>query len=150
MKKEFQVRSDLSEVQRSSAEVLAFLKPLHLGAEALFDIRLCYEEALINAIKYGNRLRPELVARVDIDVEADQIRMRIEDQGEGFDVRRLKDCTRDENIYRDGGRGIYLIHQLMDRVEYNAKGNSVLMVKSLKKEAQTKAARDIRSERRVQ
>ena len=138
-KKEFQVPSLLSEVQKASEKVLLFLKPLALSEASLFDIRLCLEEALINAIKYGNRLREDLVVKLEVECSEDEIRMTIEDQGEGFDPKNLKDCTREDNLLRNSGRGVYLIHQLMDQVIYNTKGNRLLMVKFLKNKMPTSA-----------
>ncbi len=134
MKKEFQLHSDLSEVQNASAKVLAFLKPLRLGEGVLFDIRLCLEEALINAIKYGNEGRKDLKVRLAVEAEPREVRLSVEDQGRGFDSSKVNDCTRAENLGKAGGRGVFLMHQLMDRVKYNAKGNGVLMVKLLNKE----------------
>ena len=131
-KKEFQVPSVLSEVQKASEKALSFLKPLALSEAFLFDIRLCLEEALINAMKYGNKLKEELQVKLAVECVDDEIRIMVEDQGEGFDVQGLKDCTNGENLMRNHGRGVYLIHQLMDKVIYNAKGNRLLMVKFLK------------------
>jgi serine/threonine-protein kinase RsbW len=132
LKKEFQVPSDLAEVQKASAKVLLVLKPLGLSEAFLFDIRLCLEEALINAMKYGNKLCKEVPVRLEIECDEAELRIRIEDQGEGFKLKTLKSCTEEENIWKFGGRGIYLIHQLMDKVAYNEKGNSLLMVKQLR------------------
>jgi len=132
-KKEFLVPSDLSEVQRVSLEALSFLKPLALGEAVLFDIRLCLDEALVNAMKYGNQLKKELKVRLSMEYDQNEIRMLVEDQGEGFDPKKIKNCTEGENVLRGHGRGLHLIHQLMDEVRYNPKGNAILMVKSLKK-----------------
>ena len=132
-KKEFLVPSDLSEVQRVSSEALSFLKPLALKETALFDIRLCLDEALINAMKYGHRFKKELKVRLFMEYDPEEIRILVEDQGEGFDPTKIKNCTEGENVLRGYGRGLHLIHQLMDEVRYNSKGNAVLMVKSLKK-----------------
>ncbi|HTL71187.1 MAG TPA: ATP-binding protein [Candidatus Eisenbacteria bacterium] len=130
-KKEFRLPSDLAEVQKASAKVLEFLKPLSLGEGCLFDVRLCLEEALINAMKYGNRLKKEIPVRLEVEVDGGELRLTVEDQGEGFDVARLKDCTKKDNLLRNSGRGVYLIHQLMDRVQYNSKGNCLVMAKKL-------------------
>ena len=138
-KKEFQVPSVLVEVQKASEKVLLFLKPLALSDAFLFDIRLCLEEALINAIKYGNKLKEELKVRLEVEFSSDEIRITIEDQGDGFDPSALKDCTKEDNLLRNSGRGVYLIHQLMDQVVYNAKGNRLLMVKVLKSGISTSA-----------
>ncbi len=132
-KKEFLVPSDLSQVQRVSLGALSFLKPLALNEAILFDIRLCLDEALINAMKYGNQLKKELKVRLSIEYDQKEIRMLVEDRGAGFDPKKIKNCTTGENVLRGHGRGLHLIHQLMDEVRYNPKGNAILMVKSLKK-----------------
>lgn len=131
-KKEFSVPSDLCEVHRVSSETLSFLKPLALNEATLFDIRLCLEEALINAMKYGNQLKKELKVRLTVEVDPKEVRLTVADQGQGFDPKKIKDCTECDNILRGHGRGLHLIHRLMDEVKYNSKGNSILMVKSLK------------------
>ena len=129
-KKEFLIPTDLSEVQKASSKVLAYLKPLDLGEPNLFDIRLCLEEALINAMKYGNRLQKDLKVRLVVEVEpGSELRFTVEDKGPGFDVKNIEDCTRKENLLKNRGRGVYLIHQLMDDVKFNAKGNAVQMIK---------------------
>ena len=134
-KKEFQVPSALSEVQDASGRVLSFLKPLALSESFLFDIRLCLEEALINAMKYGHKLQKELKVRIGVEYNDREVRISVEDQGEGFDPQKLVRCTEEANVLKNHGRGIYLIHQLMDRVCYNEKANAILMVKRLNREA---------------
>ena len=119
-------------VQKISQEVLSFLRPLSLSEAAVFDIRLCLEEALINAMKYGNRLREDLSVDLEVEADPDKVRLTVQDQGPGFDVKNLEDCTEEKNLFRNRGRGVYLIHQLMDEVRYNEKGNQLVMVKSLK------------------
>ena len=135
LKKEFLVPSDLSLVQKSSAEVLSFLGPLKLDESHIFDLKLCLEEALINAMKYGHKLQKELKVRIGVEYNDREVRISVEDQGEGFDPQKLVRCTEGANVLRNHGRGVYLIHQLMDRVCYNEKANAILMVKRLDKEA---------------
>ena len=55
------------------------------------------------------------------------------DAGEGFDYKGLADPTTDENIIREGGRGVFLIRHLMDEVNFNEKGNEIRMIKRLDK-----------------
>ncbi len=131
MKKKFQVDSDLDIVQKTSQDVLNFLKPLPLGEAAFFDIRLCLEEALINAMKYGNGLKKSVPVVLDIEGGNEEVRITVTDQGPGFDVSKVANCTEEKNLYRNCGRGVYLIHQLMDEVRYNDKGNALLMVKKI-------------------
>ncbi len=138
-RKEFLVPSDLSLVQKSSADVLSYLGPLRLDEPVVFDIRLCLEEALINAMKYGHKLKKELKVRLGVEYNDREIRIRVEDEGEGFDPRKLVNCTESKNVLKDCGRGVYLIRKLMDEVRYNEKGNAITMVKRLRAEGGMRA-----------
>ena len=95
MRKKFQVVSDLANVQRTSEQVLSFLGPLSLSEAAVFDIRLCLEEALINAMKYGNALRKDLEVELQVEGSPEEVRITVQDQGPGFDVTKLEDCTQE-------------------------------------------------------
>lgn len=130
-RREFFVPSDFAEVPQASAGVLSFLEPLELGENALFDLRLCFEEALINAVKYGNRFRRDLKVRVLVEFDDEKVALTVEDQGRGFDPGKLADCTREDHLSKNRGRGIYLMRKLMDKVEYNPKGNRVCMIRFL-------------------
>ena len=132
VKKKFQIASDLAIVQQTSQDILTFLKPASLPEAAVFDIRLCLEEAIINAMKYGNGLRKELPVELDVEYDDREVRIHVKDQGPGFDPAKVVDCTEEQNLYRNSGRGVYLIQKLMDEVRYNEAGNSLLMVKRLK------------------
>ena len=105
VKKKFQVISDLANVQKTSEQVLSFLKPLSLSEAAVFDIRLCLEEALINAMKYGNALRQDLEVELEVEGSPEEVRITVQDQGPGFDVKQLEDCTQEKNLFRNHGRG---------------------------------------------
>jgi serine/threonine-protein kinase RsbW len=49
----------------------------------------------------------------------------IKDQGIGFDYNNLPDPTAPENIEKENGRGIFLIKNLSDDVEFNNEGNLI-------------------------
>ena len=129
--KAWRLLSDLSNVRRASEEMLRFFKPLGLNEGIRFDVRLCFEEALINAMKHGNGLKKHLPVDLEAGFDDKKLWLRIEDSGPGFDVGRVNDCTKGEGLLKGGGRGTHLVHQLMDQVRYNAKGNAILMVKSI-------------------
>jgi len=95
----------------------------------LENVQLALQEALINAILHGNRSDPTKYVRICVAIEkAGGIIIVVKDSGSGFDPRTLPDPTLGDNIYREGGRGVYLIHQLMDDVQYNfGEGTAVTM-----------------------
>ena len=53
----------------------------------------------------------------------------VRDEGPGFDVSKLPDPTKPENLVKASGRGIMLIRTFMDEVSYNDAGNEITMLK---------------------
>ena len=99
------------------------------SASDIFAIHLAAEEALVNAIVHGNKLDPAKKVRVACEVGRELVRIRITDEGAGFDPALVPDCTLEERLEVPSGRGVMLMRSFMTRIEYNAKGNSVLLEK---------------------
>ena len=95
----------------------------------IFSIHLAAEEAIVNAIVHGNELDPAKHVLVDCLVSPELVRVEITDEGAGFNPANVPDCTSDERLEVPSGRGVMLMRTFMTRIEYNAKGNSVLMEK---------------------
>ena len=95
-----------------------------------FGVHLAFEEAIMNAIKHGNKQDPNKQVRVSIAIWPKVVEIRIEDQGSGFDPDDLPDPTDDDHVENESGRGVMLIRHFMDDVEFNDCGNCVLMRKS--------------------
>jgi serine/threonine-protein kinase RsbW len=105
------------------------------GVEVGFDydrlrlnFRVGLTEALANAMLYGNCRDPRKRVRVQARLTIEEITVQVTDEGRGFDPEKLIDPTLPTNRTRSGGRGIFLIRKLMDRVEFNERGNSITMV----------------------
>ena len=98
--------------------------------EDIFAIHLAAEEALVNAAMHGNRFDPAKQVHVECQVSNDLVRLVVTDEGEGFDSANVPDCTLAERLESPNGRGVMLMRSFMTRVEYNPKGNSVILEKS--------------------
>ena len=98
------------------------------GSKLTLNFRVGMCEALANAVTYGNRQDPGKCVRVEVELSSERIVVAVRDQGDGFDPGEVPDPTLDENLERSGGRGIFLLHNLMDEVEYNERGNEVRFV----------------------
>lgn len=123
------IESDTVAGRRVLEEVLAQLEARHWGRRDLFGVHLAMEEALVNAIKHGNRLDPDKRVQVSCRISPELVRIRITDEGDGFDPTRLPDPTNPERLETPGGRGVLLMNAFMSRVQYSASGNSVLLEK---------------------
>jgi len=97
--------------------------------EVLFAVRLALEEAVVNAIRHGNKLDPQKKILVSYLVEDARVTISVEDEGPGFDLDSVPDPTAEENLEADHGRGILLMRVYMDEVVYNEKGNRVTLTK---------------------
>ena len=90
---------------------------------ARWDDDTCYwlvtatREAVTNAIRHGNRQVPDRLVRIAYRFEDDEVTIRVEDEGEGFDPEAVPDPTLPENLLRPSGRGIFYMRRFMDRVE---------------------------------
>ena len=106
----------------------------HLGAggwpEAeIFGVHLAVEEAITNAIVHGNKLDPGKRVHVACEVSPERVWIEIHDQGEGFDPAAVPDCTAADRLEVSSGRGVMLMKSFMTRIEYNSKGNGVVLEK---------------------
>jgi serine/threonine-protein kinase RsbW len=83
------------------------------------SIGLAVREAVANAIVHGNRCEPEKTVRIFIALyENCDLLIIVKDSGSGFDPSRLPDPLAAENLLANHGRGIFLMKQLMDEVDF--------------------------------
>ena len=117
-------------------EIISEVKANGFNEEDVFAVHLALEEALINAIKHGNKMDAGKDVKIDYSVCPDKVDIIMTDEGEGFNPDSVPDPRCGDNIYRLGGRGLLLIRSYMDMVEFNKKGNTVHMVKYKEKKGQ--------------
>jgi len=123
------IPSDTAAGQEVQERIVAILERLDYPHRDVFGIRLALEEALVNAIKHGNRMDPNKRVRVDCKINSNRVRIEIEDEGDGFRLEDVPDPTDDGNLERPCGRGIMLMRHFLNTVEYNPIGNKVLLEK---------------------
>jgi serine/threonine-protein kinase RsbW len=93
-------------------------------------IELALSEALANAVVHGAKADPKKI--VECDVACDEARgmlIIVRDPGPGFDPKSIPSPVMGENIYSNHGRGIFLINELMDQVEFKNNGKEIHMLK---------------------
>lgn len=123
------IPSDTSKGQAIQERIVKALEDRSFSPRDVFGVRLALEEAIVNAIKHGNRMDPKKTVRIRCAINHDKVRVEIEDQGGGFKVEDVPDPTLDENLERPCGRGIMLMKAFMNLIEYNDSGNMITLEK---------------------
>ncbi|MGV3538612.1 MAG: ATP-binding protein [Rufibacter sp.] len=89
------------------------------------NIMVAVTESVNNAIRHGNKFDKDKNVYLSLFVEPNQLRFEVEDEGNGFDPNSLSDPTAPENLENPGGRGIFLMRNLCDEVEFSNDGRTV-------------------------
>ena len=109
--------------------VVERLETEKVGDELLFAVHMALEEAVMNAIKHGNKCDVNKRVHLEIDCNCTELKIKVRDEGAGFVPSDLPDPTDDEHVDIPSGRGVMLMREFMDEVSYNPAGNEVVMVK---------------------
>jgi serine/threonine-protein kinase RsbW len=129
--REVVIPSDPAEARRVQDEIESHLKANEFGEHDIFGIRLALEEALVNAIKHGNRMDRAKSVKISYRVVPNRFDIHISDEGIGFDPEDVPDPTAFENLERPCGRGLMLMRYYMTEVAFLGRGNAVRMCKVL-------------------
>ena len=89
------------------------------------NIMIAVTESVNNAIKHGNDGDKTKNVALKLEFSKHMIKFIIRDEGKGFDYDNLPDPTAPENLDKPGGRGIFLMKNLSDEVNFNTDGTEV-------------------------
>lgn len=92
------------------------------------NILIALTEAVNNAIFHGNSGDPLKKVTVTCKQNDKNIAFFVEDQGKGFDYNTLPDPTDPDNIEKPNGRGVFLMKNLADQVEFHDNGRKVEII----------------------
>lgn len=131
----FTIPSDNEHMRQVQTKILDELTTIGFNSHSHFAVKLALEEALINAIKHGNKLDRNKKVEIEAKISPDLVEITIEDEGPGFDRSSVPDPTEEENLEKCSGRGILLMEAYMNSVKWSNKGRRVKMVKRNEAEA---------------
>ena len=82
------------------------------------NVPVAVTEAIANAITCGNDGDPSRFVHITAQVGRESLVGEVTDEGNGFDVEAARrQCEGSDWLEREDGRGVFLMHALMDRVE---------------------------------
>jgi anti-sigma regulatory factor (Ser/Thr protein kinase) len=104
-------------------------------------IVLAVNEACMNIIQhaYGDKRTGEIILEILLNPVEEELVFRLTDFAEPVDTCVIK--SRDLNDLRPGGLGVYLIHEVMDKVEFLKPPGGVGNLLEMRKKIHQKAAK---------
>jgi serine/threonine-protein kinase RsbW len=124
---ELTLKSDPKQIYEVEYFVKNFAQDLKIDENIYPNILISVTEAVNNAIIHGNQKNVNKEVKIELRTSKKVLIISVSDQGEGFDPKNVPDPTLAENIEKLGGRGVFLIQQLSDLVNYVNNGRTVEM-----------------------
>ena len=125
MQKSLQINSD-PENLRIVENLIDQLSEEHKIESDLYGkILVATVEAVNNAIIHGNKSDKNKKIDIWISTDLKKVKVRVRDEGEGFEYDNIPDPTAPENIENIHGRGVFLMRQLSDNIKFRKKGSDV-------------------------
>lgn len=117
----FSINSDYEQVQEVGKLIRSYLTKENLEQHICNAVDICLSEALNNVIKHGYKNKPNHGIDINIRKNAKYLEVEIIDNGlprKQLDVPSLDFDPEDVDNLPESGMGLYIIHQLMDEINY--------------------------------
>jgi serine/threonine-protein kinase RsbW len=125
MEKSLKIISKIESLRKVEKMVDELSAEYNISADIYGNILIASLEAANNAILHGNKLDEKKNVNIVFSLEENKLRIKIEDEGNGFDYKNVPDPTAPENIENVNGRGIFLMEKLSDKIEFTRNGATV-------------------------
>lgn len=113
------IASEIRLVDAVHSAVEAAGKLAGFDPDEALNLGLAVREGVINAIKHGNGADPRRRVGIELEGHDDGVRIRILDEGPGFDPAAAPDPTAEENLLTPEGRGLLMMRAFVDDVEFD-------------------------------
>jgi len=131
-KYQIELSSTQESIPKIEEETNSFLQKTGVGKNLYGRIFLSLIEAAQNAILHGNKQDPNKKIFITYEKKQSQIKLTVEDMGEGFNHNNLPDSTSPAHLEKENSRGLFIISNYCDDLDFNDKGNEIRMTFKLK------------------
>jgi serine/threonine-protein kinase RsbW len=121
------IRSSPNSICRIESFVKDVAERYNIGQDKYPNILISLTEAVNNAILHGNGQDENKYVNIHLKKITGGVALRVSDEGNGFNPHAVPDPTLPENLECCGGRGVFLIRQLSDKVLFYNNGSTVEM-----------------------
>ncbi len=130
---EMKIVSDPSQIHVVEKKLEEFFRKKGLDQDTIDNLGIATTEMVNNAIRHGNRGEGSQQVIVRFEKHPKKARVVVQDNGAGFDPNSLANPLDPENLFKESGRGIFIVKSLMDdvRFEFTGRGTQVILTKNL-------------------
>lgn len=120
-----EIKSDISNISEVEQLIDVVCEDLKLSEDIYGNVLIAVTEAVTNAIVHGNQNNPVKIVFISVNAQTKEVVFTVIDEGGGFDFTMLPDPLAPENLEKPNGRGIFLMKNLSDKVEFFDEGKKV-------------------------
>jgi len=127
------LESTLDSVDRAEHLALEVAGEMGFEEDDLHKIGMSVRECMVNAVVHGNRYSGHKKVRFSVSRTPEQFKVRIVDEGAGFELHEVPDPLADDNLLRHSGRGVFLMRAFMDEFrvrKLEPDGTEVILIKN--------------------
>ncbi|RMI24932.1 MAG: ATP-binding protein [Calditrichaeota bacterium] len=122
------ITSDFANLPRVEQFVARVSRKAGLTEDQSDNMAIAVTELVNNAIIHGNKEDPSKHVIIRARYLVDRVVVSVIDEGEGFDPTELPDPTDPANLWRENGRGLFLVRQFIDEVEIHSSSQGTEIV----------------------
>jgi serine/threonine-protein kinase RsbW len=130
---ELRFASRIEAVDQAATAISEFLGRAGVSEDVVFGIDMAVREAVTNAVVHGNKLDETKFTDISLKTSPGLFEIAVHDQGQGFNPGDIPDPTKEENILKTSGRGIFFMRNFMDEVDWTINPHGGTTVKMLKR-----------------
>ena len=119
------IPSDFGSINQVETLIDNVCSKLQVKEDYYGNVLIAVTEAVNNAIQHGNKNNPKAKVEIKVANQDDTFCIQIKDEGQGFSYQDLPDPTAPENLLKYSGRGVFLMKNLADEVEFQNTGSTV-------------------------
>jgi serine/threonine-protein kinase RsbW len=125
MEKVVNISSKIENLRKIEKIIDEISGEFRISEDVYGNILIAALEATNNAIMHGNKLDGSKNVTIAFMLEDEKLRIKVDDEGKGFDFKHIPDPTSPENIENVNGRGIFLMRKLSDKIKFSRNGATV-------------------------
>ncbi|MGH9968024.1 MAG: ATP-binding protein [Pyrinomonadaceae bacterium] len=129
---ELKLPSRIEAIEEAANAVARVVNRSGISEETAYGIDMAVREAIANAVIHGNKLDETKLVEINVKSSPESFEISVHDQGQGFNPETISDPTKEENILKSTGRGIFFMRNFVDEVDWSISpegGTTVRMIK---------------------